>query len=61
MTTLKWAQERLANTQRISKLPMPTEDRAGWIEDCRYWEAIVSDLLELGRVRERLEAAMSPQ
>lgn len=41
LTLLEWAQERLANTQRIAATKHGDE-RSGWFEDAIYWADIVA-------------------
>jgi hypothetical protein len=40
MTTLEWARERLANSERIAATK-DGDDRAGWLDDAGYWQQIV--------------------
>lgn len=42
---LPWAEERLANSQRIA-LTKTGDDHLGWLEDLAYWREIVARLKE---------------
>lgn len=53
LTTLQWAQERLANTERIAATKVGA-DRDSWLEDMAYWMDIVSDLAALGKKDEQI-------
>lgn len=44
LTTLQWAQERLANTERIAITLKSGAELDSWLEDMAYWMAIVADL-----------------
>lgn len=43
ISTLRWAEERLANSQRISAQKTGA-DQAGWLDDVWQWERIVDRL-----------------
>lgn len=43
LSTLEWARERLANSERIADQKTGA-DRASWLEDVRYWRDIVRRL-----------------
>lgn len=48
LTTAEWIAERLANCQRIARMKTG-KDRAGWLEDARYFEVTLRSLDALGR------------
>jgi uncharacterized coiled-coil DUF342 family protein len=58
LTTLQWAHERLANTERLAATKLGA-DRDGWLEDVGYWKEIISIITaapETAAERDRLRA-----
>ena len=58
LTTFQWAQERLANTERLAATKWGA-DRDGWLEDVGHWKDIVSIITaapETAAERDRLRA-----
>ena len=58
LTVLEWAQERLANSERIA-LQKVGADRASWLEDVSYWMQIVGALDKLDAAEARVAAIPS--
>lgn len=56
MSALEWARERWANTVRLAATKTGN-DREGWLEDGRYWLAIVETL----EAHDRLHTSLTRQ